>query len=146
MALVVERLRHLVAVLARLRVPVPEGKVEDLGKDGEARRPPARRAESSETSDVDWFCKGWTVYKGSVRDAAYFAPLNDMEAQRWWLGGFGAAWAEDLDDDVVESVLQGDGMDGESVEEPLARALVGREDLLRQLRSHRAGWAVRTVQ
>jgi hypothetical protein len=40
MALVVEGLRHLVEVLARLRMPVPEGvlprKVEDLGKDGEA--------------------------------------------------------------------------------------------------------------
>jgi hypothetical protein len=75
--------------------------------------------------------KGWTVYKGDVRDAAYLPPLNDMEAQRWWLGGFGAAWAEDLDDAVVASVLHGDGMDGELVEEALARTCEGRAELLR---------------
>jgi hypothetical protein len=37
--------------------------------------------------DVDWFGAGWAVYKGDVRDSEFFPPLNDMEAQRWWLGG-----------------------------------------------------------
>jgi hypothetical protein len=60
------------------------------------------------------------------------SPLNDMEAQRAWLGGFGAAWAC--------------GPDERSVDEALARALAGRAELLRQLRSHRAGWGSLTVQ
>jgi hypothetical protein len=55
-----------------------------------------------------------------------------MEAQRAWLGGFGAAWAC--------------GPDERSVDEALARALLGRAELLRQLRSHRAGWGSLTVQ
>jgi hypothetical protein len=48
-----------------------------------------------------------------------------MEAQRSWLGGFGAAW------DVGDT--------GASVDEVLVWALVGRAELLRQLRSHRQG-------
>jgi hypothetical protein len=61
------------------------------------------------------------------------------------LGGLGAARVEDLDDAAVESVLHGDGMAGESVEDALARARVceGRAELLRQLRSHRTGWGSR---
>ena len=93
------------------------------------------------TSGEDWFDVGWDAYGGDA--AAQLPPLHDMEAQRAWLGGFGAAWAEDLEDAVIASVLQGDGMDGESVEEALVRALVGREELLRQSRSHRAGEDVR---
>ena len=46
--------------------------------------------------------------------------------------GFGAAWAEAL-------------KDGESVDDALVRALEGREELLRQLRSHRAEWGRREV-
>jgi hypothetical protein len=134
MALVVGGLRHLVEVLTRLRVP----KVEDVGR--------APAAEEAAASDVDWFGKGWAVYKGDMRDAAYFPPLNDMEAQRWWLGGFGAGWVEDLNDAAVASVLLGEGMAGESVEEALARVCEGRAELLRQLRSHRDGWGTRTVQ
>jgi hypothetical protein len=38
--------------------------------------------------EADWFAKGWAVYKGDIHDDAFFPPLNDMEAQRWWLGGF----------------------------------------------------------
>jgi hypothetical protein len=53
-----------------------------------------------------------------VRESALFPPLGDSEAQRWWLGGFGAAWASDLDNEA-------------SVDEALARALDGRGELLR---------------
>jgi len=80
-------------------------------------------------SDGDWFEVGWAAYKEGER----FPPLNDMEAQRWWLGGFGAAWAESFDVD-------------ESIAETLARALAGREELLGQLLSHREGWGSRTIQ
>jgi hypothetical protein len=84
-------------------------------------------------ADRDWFAIGERVYREGLRDADFFPPLNDMEAQRWWLGGFGAAWAESSDGE-------------ESVDEALARALEGRVELLRQLRSHREGWGSRRVQ
>lgn len=41
----------------------------------------------------DWFARGWSVFKGT-RKPEYFPPVNDSEAQREWLGGFGAAFAE----------------------------------------------------
>jgi hypothetical protein len=88
--------------------------------------------------DIDWFSRGWAVYKGDLRDSEHFPSLNDMEAQRWWLGGLGAAWADTPDDEAIESILDGDGMGGESVEDALARALEGRAALLRQLRAHSA--------
>jgi hypothetical protein len=72
------------------------------------------------------------VFSRGVRDSSFFPPLNDIEAQREWLGGFGAAWVSD-------------GGGGESVDAALARACEGREELLRQLRSHRAGWGSREV-
>lgn len=83
--------------------------------------------------NIDWFDVGWAVYRNSLRDTDSFPPLNDMEAQRWWLGGFGATWAADSDE-------------GASADDALAQALDGRAELLRQLRSHREGWASRTVQ
>lgn len=95
--------------------------------------------------EADWFGKGWAVYKRELRDDAWFPPLNDMEAQRWWLGGFGAAWAECPPEEAVASTLYADGMGGESVDQALARALEGRGELLRQLRAHGregSGWVV----
>jgi hypothetical protein len=80
-----------------------------------------------------WFEAGWAVFKEERWDADFFPPLNDMEAQRAWLGGFGAAWASGPDA-------------AGSVDEALVRALAGRAALLRQLRSHRAGWGSRAVQ
>ena len=44
-------------------------------------------------ADRDWFAIGERVCREGLRDADSFPPLNDMEAQRAWLGGFGAAWA-----------------------------------------------------
>ena len=85
------------------------------------------------TGDVDWFDVGWESFKEERWDADSFPPLNDMEAQRAWLGGFGAAWVEAADE-------------AGSVDEALMRALEGRAALLRQLRSHRGGWGSRAVQ
>ena len=46
-------------------------------------------------AERDWFDVGWG---GSTRRGGRlqspFHPCTDMEAQRAWLGGFGAAWAE----------------------------------------------------
>ena len=83
------------------------------------------------TSGEDWFDVGWDAYGGDA--ATPLPPLNDMEAQRSWLGGFGAAWASGSEDLG-------------SVDEALARVLAGRDELLRQLRSHRAGWGSQRVQ
>jgi hypothetical protein len=95
--------------------------------------------------DFGWFGAGYAVAKGGTDDDDFYPPLNDMEAQREWLGGFGAGWAECPDIEATESILYGDGMGGESVHEALARALEGREALLRQLLAHGEGRASRTV-
>jgi hypothetical protein len=91
-----------------------------------------------------WFGAGWAVYKGSAGDDC-FPPLNDIEAQRAWLGGFGAAWVEYPDAEATASILFGDGMGSESLHKALASALDGRAELLRQLLAHRDGWTNRTV-
>ena len=41
----------------------------------------------------DWFDIGWAMFEGGLCRDVGLPPLNDMEAQRWWLAGFGAAWA-----------------------------------------------------
>ena len=81
---------------------------------------------------INWIDAGWAVYKEGVRDSRFFPPLGDRETQRAWLGGFGAAWASDLDSK-------------ESVVDALARVLEGRGELMRQLRSHTSGKRVRTL-
>jgi hypothetical protein len=54
-------------------------------------------ASSNTRSNIDWFDVGWKAFKKSRQGAVSFPPLGDREAQRAWLGGFGAAWASDLD-------------------------------------------------
>lgn len=95
--------------------------------------------------DFAWYGAGWAVFKGGVTDPDFYPPLNDMEAQREWLGGFGAAWVDYPDDAAIDSILAGDGMGGESVDQALARAMEGHPELLRQLRSHRLDWGNRTL-
>ncbi len=95
--------------------------------------------------ELDWFDAGYAVFKSGTDDSEYYPPLNDMEAQREWLGGFGAAWAECPDDEATKSIFCMDGTGGESVNAALARVLRGRADLLRQLHAHgygRSGWTV----
>ncbi len=90
--------------------------------------------------DFGWFGAGWAVYKGT-KDQDFFPPLGDMEAQREWLGGFGAAWVEYPDEVAMKSILHGDGMGGESVRAALIKALEGKgkTELLRQLMTHSNG-------
>ena len=47
---------------------------------------------------ADWFDVGWDAYEEGGGRAESLPPLHDMEAQRWWLGGFGAAWASGSED------------------------------------------------
>lgn len=97
--------------------------------------------------EIDWFGAGYAVAKGATATDDDYPPLNDMEPQREWLAGFGAGWVEctDGDFDVMLSTLLGDGSGGESIDEALERALEGRADLLRQLRTHGEGSASRTL-
>jgi hypothetical protein len=95
--------------------------------------------------EIGWFGAGYAVAKGGTAPDDYYPPLNDLEAQREWLGGFGAGWGECPDEEAIESILFGDGSGGESIHEALARALEGRSDLLRQLRMHAEGRAHRTL-
>ncbi len=74
---------------------------------------------------MDWFQAGARVGAGK-KSAAQYPPLGDPQAQRFWLGGFGAAWAEGPDDT------------------PLLMALTSALDeqqalLLHELRSHGRG-------
>lgn len=43
--------------------------------------------------ELAWFEAGEAVHAGN-RNPARFPPLDDPQAQRWWLGGFLAAWVE----------------------------------------------------
>jgi len=64
----------------------------------------------------DWFKAGAEVASGH---GDRYPPLGDLAAQRWWLGGFGAAWAA--------------GTDERPVAVALAAALRGQETLLRHI-------------
>jgi hypothetical protein len=93
-----------------------------------------------------WFGAGWAVFKGGTKDPDFYPPLNDMEAQREWLGGFGAAFAETPDEEAIEALLvYGDPCGGKPVTEYLYEALADRPDLLVQLRAHGEGQASRTL-
>lgn len=70
---------------------------------------------------ADWFSHGERVADG-VRDENLYPPLGDRDAQRQWLGGFGAAWAACAEDQAVD--------------EALVEVLDGRPELLAEL------WAI----
>jgi hypothetical protein len=75
-----------------------------------------------EDSYDDWFAAGMAVFWRST-DPADFPPLDNRAAQRAWLGGFGAAWAEcpqNSDEPWCD----------EEVDIALTMALDGREGLL----------------
>ena len=82
---------------------------------------------SYDEDEERWFAAGMAVFHGST-DPADFPPLNDNSAQRFWLAGFGIAWAECPD-----------GADGWCAQPPdvaLMLALEGRKALLAQLCAH----------
>jgi hypothetical protein len=80
---------------------------------------------------MDWFAAGAQLHDYGAT-AAPLPPLNDMEAQRHWLAGFGAAWV--------------DRPDALSLDDALLAALRSQEALLRQLRAHGLGRTTRTLQ
>lgn len=67
----------------------------------------------------------------------FFPRLDDQDAQRQWLAGFGAAWVECPEAAATAAILGGDWRGGESVEDALMRALATPPELLRQLWPHR---------
>ena len=56
---------------------------------------------------MDWFAAG-TQRHDRGATAAPLPPLNDMEAQRHWLAGFGAAWVERQDALSLDDALAKD--------------------------------------
>ena len=46
------------------------------------------------TTQPDWFALGFAVFEGRAAYLDRYPPLNDMQAQRGWLGGFGPSWIE----------------------------------------------------
>jgi hypothetical protein len=85
-----------------------------------------RSPYSSDTSDTldTWFAAGIAVFQGST-DPADFPPLDDADAQRIWLGGFAAAWAE--------CPPGAGGLCDEEVDVALALVLAGRDTLCEHL-------------
>ena len=83
--------------------------------------------------DPDWFGAGWYAFHFPVSPDNY-APLDDRAAQRDWLAGFGAAWAECPEAAQRESARSGFGLCGRTVTAALEAAFAGRTELLRQLR------------
>lgn len=85
------------------------------------------------TRTVDWFAKGYAVMSALREEqpmtdqmgSGSYPPLNEITAQKQWLGGFGAAWAELPGIDETASLMAF-----------LADALEGQDVLLQQLLSH----------
>ena len=88
---------------------------------------PPQTPEPATPADDHWFTSGIAVFQGSRRPAA-LPPLDDHPAQRHWLGGFGAAWAE--------CPPGGTGWCSHSLDVALMLVLEGRAALLAQLCSH----------
>jgi len=86
-----------------------------------------------------WFEVGYAAFRDGPTGPPCFPPLDDPDAQRHWLEGFGTAWVECPDDATLDAIRNGDWLGGESVEEALVRVLAGREDLLYQLWAHGPG-------
>ena len=82
------------------------------------------------TLAVDWFARGYSVMRDQERDPSHYPPLNDIEAQRQWLGGFGAGWAE------LPLEYQNDQA---TITNALDIALDGQQHLFQQLLSHGFG-------
>ena len=83
-----------------------------------------------------WMDLGSAVFEGRAAGSDCYPPLNDMQAQRWWLAGFGASWYEacerhDRDPARYPPTLE--------LGAHLTRALTARPDLLRQLDAYRLG-------
>ena len=78
--------------------------------------------------DADrWYDAGAAVFHGSTNPAD-LPPLDDNSAQRFWLAGFGIAWAE--------CPAGADGWCAQPLDVALMLALQEREALLAQLCAH----------
>ena len=97
---------------------------------------------------ADWFDLGAQAFAAGRPAPGLLPPLGEPEAQRWWLGGFGAAWAEagmapgppaTLDHGPERTAVPAPSL---SVLDALVLALDGRPALLAELWHHGAAGLV----
>lgn len=88
------------------------------------------------TTPADWFALGSAVFEGRAAGPDRYPPLNDMQAQRGWLAGFGASWIEAAERHDRDPARYPPTLD---LWTNLTRTLTGRPDLLRQLSAYRLG-------
>ena len=77
-----------------------------------------------------WFDTGSAMFARASVNPRDYPPLHDMQAQRWWLGGFLAAWGEWLERRGFDLL---DPPPNATLGARLARVLEDRPELLRQL-------------
>jgi hypothetical protein len=92
-----------------------------------------------------WFDLGAQAFAAGRPAPGLLPPLGDAEAQRWWLGGFGAAWAEAEMAPGPPATLGHDASPGStavSVLDALVEALGDHRALLAELWAHGAAGLV----
>jgi len=82
-----------------------------------------------EISEFGWLGAGFSAFFQAPIDPDYLPPLDDPLAQSEWLDGFAMAHAERPDEEAMESILYGNGMGGESMEDALRRQLLDYPEL-----------------
>jgi hypothetical protein len=88
------------------------------------------------TTPADWFALGSAVFEGRAAGPDDYPPLNDRQAQRGWLAGFGASWIEAAERHDRDPARHPPTLD---LWTHLTRTLTGCPDLLRQLGAYRRG-------
>lgn len=79
--------------------------------------------QRSKKPDFGWYGAGWACFKSDRLIPGFFPSLDDEPALFEWLDGFRAAHADDLDDEIIAGILEGDFSRGESFDNALFRIL-----------------------
>ncbi len=80
---------------------------------------------SAKIADFWWFGVGYAVFGTETDDRDFYPSLDDDEALRHWLAGISARLGGVSDDAAIESILNGDCLGGELVEESWRVRILG---------------------